>query len=378
MKKRQQVLEEARSLAGIMPTWADLSNALFDPVSGIVSRAFRTETQRRAFRDTEEYREIRSLLREKMNSTGLVRGATPEKSGKFVLRMPKSLHAALENEAFDEGTSLNQLVVTKLALQLSTGTNGRIANLIQAFAETRNGRSADYVIADPEMNRKFLRRCRELALTGTDAELNGELMNARKNSYLANLPKPHSYSPPNMDQFEFASELALRHVQSKIGCSLDQVLCDPDLAKELDGYAARLAPGFTSLDYRWAALRLRKAGRLGKSAKRIAQMPTLEVVGPVESIVVPELPQTPGLYLFATKDVPVFLGNTDDLRNRIQLHMAQSHNHGLPRWLWQPKNDVLGLSMVSLPDLSRSVRQAMETLFVIKYRPVLNFQRHVG
>ena len=41
-----------------------------------------------------------------------------EYSGKFNVRVPKSLHAALASEAEAEGVSLNQLVVAKLALRL--------------------------------------------------------------------------------------------------------------------------------------------------------------------------------------------------------------------------------------------------------------------
>jgi antitoxin HicB len=41
-----------------------------------------------------------------------------EYSGKFNIRVPKSLHAALASEAEAEGVSLNQLVVAKLALHL--------------------------------------------------------------------------------------------------------------------------------------------------------------------------------------------------------------------------------------------------------------------
>ncbi|MBI3412172.1 MAG: toxin-antitoxin system HicB family antitoxin [Planctomycetes bacterium] len=43
-----------------------------------------------------------------------------EYSGKFNVRIPKSLHAALACEAEAEGVSLNQLVVAKLALHLQT------------------------------------------------------------------------------------------------------------------------------------------------------------------------------------------------------------------------------------------------------------------
>jgi predicted HicB family RNase H-like nuclease len=51
---------------------------------------------------------------------GFIAGATPKKkSGKFIVRLPVTLHAALEAEAKDEGVSLNQLVVAKLAISLS-------------------------------------------------------------------------------------------------------------------------------------------------------------------------------------------------------------------------------------------------------------------
>ncbi len=53
-----------------------------------------------------------------MDETGIAHGANPQKSGKFVVRLPHSLHAALEREARAEGTSLNQLVITKLAVPL--------------------------------------------------------------------------------------------------------------------------------------------------------------------------------------------------------------------------------------------------------------------
>ena len=43
-----------------------------------------------------------------------------EKSGRFVVRIPKSLHAALEAEAKNEGVSLNQLVLSMLSVSLGS------------------------------------------------------------------------------------------------------------------------------------------------------------------------------------------------------------------------------------------------------------------
>jgi hypothetical protein len=106
-------------------SWAELSNFLFNPVHGLVSKAYPTREAREGFVKTEEYRKIRKLVSDAMQRHGLVEGGTPKKSGRFVVRLPQSLHAALDREAVAEGVSLNQLVVAKLALTL-----GRLCHLV--------------------------------------------------------------------------------------------------------------------------------------------------------------------------------------------------------------------------------------------------------
>jgi predicted HicB family RNase H-like nuclease len=122
MKNANRILEQAKAMADATETWADFANALFDPVNGLITRTYLTRAEREAFLKTEQYRKIRDLLSRAMDSHGLVEGATPTKSGRFVVRLPRSLHAALEREAEREGVSLNQLVVAKLAAQLRTLT----------------------------------------------------------------------------------------------------------------------------------------------------------------------------------------------------------------------------------------------------------------
>ncbi len=117
--KEQKLLETAQELARTAETWADLSNALFDPEEGLLAKAFRKRVDREKFVKTREYKAIRQLVNDAKDRTGLVEGATPKKSGKFMVRLPKSLHAALEAEALEEGVSLNQLVVTTLAMRVA-------------------------------------------------------------------------------------------------------------------------------------------------------------------------------------------------------------------------------------------------------------------
>ncbi|MHB1034757.1 MAG: toxin-antitoxin system HicB family antitoxin [Pirellulales bacterium] len=111
---------EARRLAKKSKTWAELSNALFDPIEGLVAKHFPDAASRTTFRKTDAYESLHKLVEEKMRETGVVAGSEPRKSGRFVVRLPKSLHAALEQEAAAEGTSLNQLVLAKLAVGLGS------------------------------------------------------------------------------------------------------------------------------------------------------------------------------------------------------------------------------------------------------------------
>lgn len=375
MEKGKAILEKANRLAKELKTWADLSNAIFDPIDGIIVRTFPSPKERSEFRKTIVYNKLHELVEKKIELTGLVSGAKPKKSGKFVVRLPSSLHVALEKEAENEGTSLNQLVLTKLAVQLNNLACGRLAGIIQAFGEVRDGYSVDRVIADPKMNRNFLRRCRGLGLSGMDYDLNWALMNARKRGELSHLPKTKRYTVKELDEFEYASELTVRFLQQKRSVSLDQIICDPDLAKEFDEYATRLAPGFSPLQYRWAALGLRKAGRLGKKAETVRRLPSLEMLGKITSLKPTKIPEVSGLYLFSSREERVFIGQTDNLRHRIERHMEVSESRGLPEWLWNAKKKPLHISITGLPDITRSIRQTMEILLVKRLKPLLNLPR---
>jgi len=123
--KAEQMLESARQEAAKVSTWADLSNFLFDPDDGIISTAYPVGPERKAFMKSPEYEAISQLIDEAQQRTGFIEGMTPKKSGKFVVRMPRSLHAALEAEAEREGVSLNQLVVAKLSMQMSQMATSR-------------------------------------------------------------------------------------------------------------------------------------------------------------------------------------------------------------------------------------------------------------
>jgi hypothetical protein len=73
-----RLIEKAKALADSAETWADLSNALFNPIYGLITTTYQTKEERSAFRSTDEYRFIRQLLNDTIDRTGLIEGATPK------------------------------------------------------------------------------------------------------------------------------------------------------------------------------------------------------------------------------------------------------------------------------------------------------------
>jgi hypothetical protein len=114
--RARALLALARNLArspGL--TWVEANNAIYGP-GGPFARLFPNANDRMAFAKTKASKQIDRLVDSLPEPA--VGPQRREYSGKFNVRLPKSLHAALASEAEAEGVSLNQLVVAKLALHL--------------------------------------------------------------------------------------------------------------------------------------------------------------------------------------------------------------------------------------------------------------------
>lgn len=86
-----ELVEEAERAARDAATWADLSNFLFNPVDGLVAKAYPRRAAREAFLQTDEYPKIRQLVSDARERHGLVEGATPKLSDPLVVELPQPL-----------------------------------------------------------------------------------------------------------------------------------------------------------------------------------------------------------------------------------------------------------------------------------------------
>ena len=249
------------------------------------------------------------------------------------------------------------------------------SGLVEAFGKANDGYSLDRLIADPVLNRRFVAECEELGLEG-DAKLwNWRLFNYRKAGKLQGVPtsKRTELSWVDSDPFLFASEIALASMLASGAHSLDAILCDPEQALEFDRLARQFAPGFTPLQYRWAALKLRKEAKFARArAERLrAETPTnFSKTKLISEIDWNDLPEEAGLYLVSNKSKTqnYYAGSTLNLRKRLS---DQFRFEVLEIWNQATGKMDLTLrfatSRPSSPELL-----AHQCLLVSEYQPTLN------
>ena len=149
-----------------------------------------------------------------------------------------------------------------------------------------------------------MQSCWKHGIAGSQGELNRLLMNARKAGKLGKTPNVKRYvvSRETMEQYEFASEVSVRLLQDRIfheegnWISLDDVLCEPRLGRRFLEIAESISPGFEELDYRWAALSIRKAMNTRVKREDI-ERPEFFSLGTAGSLSIDSVPEQAGFFL---------------------------------------------------------------------------------
>lgn len=245
----------------------------------------------------------------------------------------------------------------------------------EAFVEVRNGLSADRVIADPKLNAIFVKACREHNLCDSAEEINLALMNARKGGHLSGCSRSKKTSFSDEDEYAFAAEIAIRFLERRDGTNLDRVICSPEKASEFDKLAGRLAPGYTSLQYRWAALNLRKRKALKPEQMSHVVASEKVKINRVEDLIIEEVTMNQGLYLFTDSESKktLYVGEASNLRKRLSKHLEHSDNKGLAHWIWEHGTGGIWVELHELPhSTSKKIRRALEYELIQSRKPEFN------
>lgn len=248
--------------------------------------------------------------------------------------------------------------------------------IIRSFLSVGGQFSADRVIVDPELNERFVLACRDAGLTMPTADLNCRLLNIRKKGHLPRTGRCTATYFSDEEDYRFAAEIAARVLQRRDGYALDAILCDPELCRELDGLAQEIAPGFSSLQYRWAALNLRKSKKLSPEILgRVIQSETV-LSFRIEGLSSEAIPTSQGLYVFYDLPRTLYVGEASNLRSRLKKHLDHSDNRGLARWFWEHGITGALLEIHVLPcDTPVAHRRALETELIRSRNPLFNVKR---
>ena len=244
--------------------------------------------------------------------------------------------------------------------------------VINAFLVSHAGFSADRVVlADPDLNAAFIDACTSAGIPGKPADWNRTVLRLRKANKLPGglVKKRITFHRNEMDEFSFASEIAWEQIREKYeNPSLDEILSDPKMVKEFDRIANRFAPGFSPMQYRWAALALRKDARLWRGQVDKKQIPRLTFRNGND---IDRILKCVDLAVYVLRDesgTKLYAGETLNIGRRFRKHLESAA---------LPFVGVAIVPPVNPKETSRKIDPARVTQFALieKFEPSLNLSQ---
>jgi site-specific DNA-methyltransferase (adenine-specific) len=240
------------------------------------------------------------------------------------------------------------------------------SGLLAAYRGCYDGYSLDRVVADPALNERLVEACLAAGLPGEPGTWNSTLFRLRKAGRFVDLPTLNrtEFSWEECDPYLFASEIAWRQMLDQ-GCdSLDTILCNPHLAATFDEVARRWAPGFSSLEYRWAALKLRKNAKLLRSQAELLSDACMGPAIALDNTSSRKLPESAGVYVvIGAEQETIYAGETGNIRQRL--------GDSKTRKLWERLSECLTAKWSPI-SCRPSTRLAHQRRLVSRHRPLLN------
>jgi hypothetical protein len=118
-EKQTEIKRMAEALYSQKPDWATFYRETLG-AHGIVRRMFPSRESLAEFEKTPAYRDIQQMI-----TTPLRKGPLPSEEADptrvITVRLPKSVHEALRNEAHEHRTSMNKLCISKLLQFIEDG-----------------------------------------------------------------------------------------------------------------------------------------------------------------------------------------------------------------------------------------------------------------
>ena len=112
-EKTAEVFRVATELFSQSPDWVTFFREVLG-LDGVIRRAFADPDVRLAFEQTAEYRQIQEMLVTLRQTTSDATANSKEPQRVITVRLPKSMHESMNDQAKAVGTSMNKLCISKL------------------------------------------------------------------------------------------------------------------------------------------------------------------------------------------------------------------------------------------------------------------------
>ncbi len=349
-------------LGRIIRTCSEPSDIVLDPFSGSATTLAVAKKLGRHFLGFDLSKDYIQFGRERLDGIriGDRLNGSPEPLKSTYKPPSKKTKPGVSNKSVDSSASEQRFIEVQLEL---TGLG-----VVEAFRMTHSGYSADRTVADPELNGVFIEACEKLGLVGSPKIWNTLLFRQRKSGKLATVETTQrtKFSWKEIDRYLIGSEIAWQQMlNSETAKTVDEILCDPELARRFDEIAAQFAPGFSPLEYRWAALKLRKEAKTARVRAAVLKAPRFQSMIPVSELTADSFKPESGVFLLSeSKSKRLYAGETHDLSRCLMSVKAN-----LPAWHAVAKSVfVQAVPMDHLP----AGNLAWQSCLVKKHKPRLN------
>lgn len=256
----------------------------------------------------------------------------------------------------------------------------RDAKIVKAFARVHRGYSADRLLADPDLDKAFIDACRDLGINEPPAAVNRRLLRIRKATDLPNrLPRTSVEDPRDLRPFLITAELAFAQIGYRYEASYDDLISDPEIGAAFDALARRMGHEGSAVDYRLAALHLRKNIRSRSRAEQreLADLGVedlikrWEAVGPVAKVPIEDLPDNDGIFALSEPGRYLYLTRYPDLREGVERFRDPDVLSALKNRFWEPSLKNISLEII-LPVRNDLSLRLLELKALEVHRPIFN------
>ncbi len=256
--------------------------------------------------------------------------------------------------------------------------------IIDAFAQVHDGYSIDRTLADPQLAAQFVERCQQLGIGASHAAICRRLLCLRKaGGFPIKTTRKHKR---DLHPFLIPAELAFAKLTYRYDASYDDLLADPDVGKAFDENVARLGQAGDAVDYRLAALHLRKNVRLRPKADAdqlahldiLKRKPHWHTPGHLSDVRLDEVPASEGVFSLREPDRYLFLSQSENLRSGVSIFQDSRVLSAVGNHFWSPSPEEITVDFVMPEDVYGVDLRLFEIKALETYQPIFNMLPKAG